>query len=90
MIGIKTSLWTNDGERILIVGNSKMQDITDVVRILRNFLHPYFSALFLISKFREIKEWTSCVSDTTEEAQAFLDAQPFKAQQKIYYNIFKV
>ncbi len=26
----------------------------------------------------------------TEEAQAFLDAQPFKAQQKIYYNIFKV
>ena len=25
----------------------------------------------------------------TEEAQAFLDAQPFKAQQKIYYNIFK-
>lgn len=27
----------NDGERILIVGNSKMQDITDVVRILRNF-----------------------------------------------------
>ena len=23
----------------------------------------------------------------TEEAQAFLDAQPFKAQQKIYYNI---
>lgn len=23
-------------------------------------------------------------------AQAFLDAQPFKAQQKIYYNIFKV
>lgn len=25
----------------------------------------------------------------TEEAQAFLDAQPFKAQQKIYY-IFKV
>ena len=22
----------------------------------------------------------------TEEAQAFLDAQPFKAQQKIYYN----
>lgn len=26
----------------------------------------------------------------TEEAQAFLDTQPFKAQQKIYYNIFKV
>ena len=26
----------------------------------------------------------------TEEAQAFLDAQPVKAQQKIYYNIFKV
>ena len=26
----------------------------------------------------------------TEEAQAFLDAQPFNAQQKIYYNIFKV
>ena len=26
----------------------------------------------------------------TEEAQVFLDAQPFKAQQKIYYNIFKV
>ena len=26
----------------------------------------------------------------TEEAQAFLDAQPFKAQKKIYYNIFKV
>lgn len=26
----------------------------------------------------------------TEEAQGFLDAQPFKAQQKIYYNIFKV
>ena len=26
----------------------------------------------------------------TEEAQAFLDAQPFEAQQKIYYNIFKV
>ena len=26
----------------------------------------------------------------TEEAQAFLDAQPFKAQQKIFYNIFKV
>ena len=26
----------------------------------------------------------------TEEAQASLDAQPFKAQQKIYYNIFKV
>ena len=26
----------------------------------------------------------------TEEAQAFLDAQPFKVQQKIYYNIFKV
>lgn len=26
----------------------------------------------------------------TEEAQAFLDAQLFKAQQKIYYNIFKV
>ena len=26
----------------------------------------------------------------TEEAKAFLDAQPFKAQQKIYYNIFKV
>lgn len=26
----------------------------------------------------------------TEESQAFLDAQPFKAQQKIYYNIFKV
>ena len=26
----------------------------------------------------------------TEEAQAFLNAQPFKAQQKIYYNIFKV
>ena len=26
----------------------------------------------------------------TEEAQAFLDAQPFKAQQKIYYNIFKI
>lgn len=26
----------------------------------------------------------------TEEAQAFWDAQPFKAQQKIYYNIFKV
>lgn len=26
----------------------------------------------------------------TEEAQAFLDAQPFKAQQNIYYNIFKV
>lgn len=26
----------------------------------------------------------------TEEAQAFLDAQPFKAQQKIYYNIFNV
>lgn len=25
----------------------------------------------------------------TEEAQAFLDAQPFKAQQKIFYNIFK-
>ncbi len=25
----------------------------------------------------------------TEEAQAFLDSQPFKAQQKIYYNIFK-
>jgi len=23
----------------------------------------------------------------TEEVQAFLDAQPFKAQQKIYYNI---
>ena len=23
----------------------------------------------------------------TEEAQAFLDAQPFEAQQKIYYNI---
>lgn len=26
----------------------------------------------------------------TEEAQDFLDSQPFKAQQKIYYNIFKV
>ncbi len=26
----------------------------------------------------------------TEEAQGFLDTQPFKAQQKIYYNIFKV
>ena len=26
----------------------------------------------------------------TEEAKAFLDEQPFKAQQKIYYNIFKV
>lgn len=26
----------------------------------------------------------------TEEAQGFLDSQPFKAQQKIYYNIFKV
>ena len=26
----------------------------------------------------------------SEEALAFLDAQPFKAQQKIYYNIFKV
>ena len=26
----------------------------------------------------------------TEEAQAFLAAQPLKAQQKIYYNIFKV
>ena len=26
----------------------------------------------------------------TEEAQDFLDAQPLKAQQKIYYNIFKV
>lgn len=26
----------------------------------------------------------------TEEAQAFLYAQPFKAQQKIYHNIFKV
>lgn len=26
----------------------------------------------------------------TEEAQAFLNAQPLKAQQKIYYNIFKV
>ena len=26
----------------------------------------------------------------TEEAQAFLDAQPFKAQQKRYYKIFKV
>lgn len=26
----------------------------------------------------------------TEEAHAFLDEQPFKAQQKIYYNIFKV
>ena len=25
----------------------------------------------------------------TEEAKAFLDEQPFKAQQKIYYNIFK-
>ena len=24
------------------------------------------------------------------KAQAFLDAQPFKAQQKIFYNIFKV
>lgn len=24
----------------------------------------------------------------TEEAQAFLDAQPFKAQQKIYYTPF--
>ena len=26
----------------------------------------------------------------TEEAHNFLDAQPLKAQQKIYYNIFKV
>ena len=26
----------------------------------------------------------------TEEAKAFLDEQPFKAQQKIYYNIFKI
>ena len=26
----------------------------------------------------------------TEEAQAFLDAQPFKAQQKIYYNISRL
>ena len=46
----------NDGERILIVCNSKMQDITDVVRILRNFSHPYFSSLFLNFKFRKIKE----------------------------------
>ena len=34
----------------------KMQDITDVVRILRNFSHPYSSSLFLNFKFREIKE----------------------------------
>ena len=54
----------NDGERILIVGNSKMQDITDVVRILRNFSHPYFSSLFLNFKFRKIKERINCVSDT--------------------------
>ena len=26
----------------------------------------------------------------TEKAQTFMDAQPFKVQQKIYYNIFKV
>ena len=42
------------------------------------------------AKSLDAKEVQLGIHVLTEEAQAFLNAQPFKAQQKIYYNIFKV